>query len=155
MKEDTDIITTPVFMITSGNNNESHNGLSLQYMMLYKKLLKQHPKVKQELISEFLMFVSECFGKDVEYGNNYDYILSAWLANKFFHEFEDGKIESIVFPSVQQSLRMSNNAIKPAVFERKYKLVSVEESLVVQQPNALVRGYVLKGINQTKDFDLE
>jgi hypothetical protein len=150
-----DLVITPIFMMTSGNGGESHNALSLRYLSEYDRALREHPENIQLLIEELIIFVTECFAKEVEYGNSHDYILSAWFANKLLYEFEDGRIDAIVYPSVQQRLGMSNIVIKPEVFDAKYELFEVQESIIVVEPRMNAKGYFLQGTNNTKKFDLD
>ena len=156
LHDDKDLVITPIFMLTSGNGGESHNELSLRYLSGYERALREHPEDRQKLIEEVIMFATECFAKDVDYGNSPDYMLSAWFANRLLFDFEDGRIEALVYPSVRQSLGMSNIVIKPEVFDSKYKLHHVQESIVTVTPGmGTARGYFMRGTNDTKNFDLE
>ena len=84
LPDDIKLSISPICKITT-KDNLVYNELSIRFSIAYEKSLHQHPKEVAAQIDELLQFVSECFAKDVEYGNNYDYFLSAYFANKVFN----------------------------------------------------------------------
>jgi hypothetical protein len=142
----------PIFKITS-LNGVVHNELSLKFKKAYENSLKGHDKETAEQIDELLMFVADCFAKDVDYGNNYDYILSAFYANKILNEFQGGTIDTLVYPSVADKLDFSNLAIKPYVFNNHYDLFQVDEGVVVSTPNENGGGHIIEGTGWSRTFD--
>jgi hypothetical protein len=142
---------SPVFKITS-LNGVAHNELSLRFTLAYKNALALHDEDTAAQIDELLQFVADCFAKKVEYGNDYDYTMSAFFANKILYEFEGGTIDALVYPSVADKLDFSNVAIKPAVFEQQYELSEVREGVLAAIPNAPGGGFVINGTGWSKTF---
>jgi len=58
-----------------------------------------------------------------------------------FYEFENGELDGILFPSVRQSLTLSNIVLKPEVFEDYYELEKVEECIINPRPTFGIRGW--------------
>jgi len=143
---------SPVFKITS-LNGVVHNELSLRFKIGYENALKQHDPDTAAQIDELLQFVADCFAKDVEYGNNFDYTMSAFYANKILYEFEGGSIDALVYPSVADKLDFSNIAIKPSVFEDQYEPYEVHEGIVATVPNAPGGGFVIHGTGWSRTFE--
>ena len=145
---------SPIFKKTS-LNGRVHNKLSLQFQMAYEKSLKQHSKEIAEQIDELLQFIADCFAKNVAYGNDFDYALSAFYANKILNEFENGTIDALVYPSVADKLDFSNVAIKPNVLDEHFELYQVNEGFVVGVPNAPSGGFNIQGTGWSKTFNDE
>ena len=143
---------SPIFKITS-LNGVVHNELSLRFKMAYGNALKQHPKDTADQIDELLQFVADCFAKDVDYGNNYDYTLSAFYANKILFQFQGGSIDALVYPSVADKLDFSNVVIKPQVLEQHFELSEVNEAVVASLPNGPGSGFVMEGSGWSRKFD--
>ncbi len=55
--------------------------------------------------------------------------------------------------NIKQSLSFENLAIKPDVFDSKYELIEVSESLVFVDPKSGSSGYMMEGISSCKSFD--
>jgi hypothetical protein len=146
------ILLSPIFKITT-LDNLTHNKASLDFLNKYNKSLNQSSTEVQEQIDELIQFIAECFAKNVEYGNNYDYFFSAYFANKIFNEIDNGIVEAIVYPSVQAKLKFSNIAIKPEAFDKKYRLIDVSESSVDSISTKNGSGYSLKGRGDTSNID--
>lgn len=147
------LTVSPVFKITT-KDNLSHNELSLKFSLGYSNSQKQHPKEVAEQLDGLVQFMAECFAKNVEYGNSHDYFMSAYYADKIFQELDNGSVEAIVYPSVAEKLGFSNIAIRPEVFDKKYILKGVEESIVVATPIENKTGYALEGTGYAVKFDL-
>jgi len=140
---------SPIFKITS-LNGVAHNELSLRFKVGYENSLRNYPKEIAEQIDELLQFVSDCFAKDVDYGNNYDYALSAFYANKILYDFQGGCIDAIVYPSVADKFDFSNVAIKPNILDEHFELFKVDEGVVTAVPNAPEGGFSLVGTGWSK-----
>jgi len=121
----------PIFMITSINNGQSHNELSLRFKIGYENLMAKYSNNEASQFQEVLLFIAECFAKEVDYENSYDYFLSSFLSNKIFNEINNGEVEAIVYPSVPSELGFSNIVIKPASFDSKYELKYVNEKRII------------------------
>ena len=143
---------SPIFKITT-LNGVFHNEMSLRFKMAYEKALKQHEKDTADQIDELLQFVADCFAKNVEYGNNYDYTLSAYFANKILYQFEGGSIDALVYPSIADKLDFSNVAIKPEILEQHFELYEVHESVVTATPDSPGGGFVMQGSGWSKKFE--
>jgi hypothetical protein len=116
----------------------------------FERALSQLPNEWQKITFQHYCLTAKHFGKYVERGKDINYIFSAHFANKIFHEIYGGKIEAIIYPSVQDSGTTSDIAIKPNVFNEKYEIEEISESVVY-----LKNGYslFLKDIKSTQKVD--
>lgn len=151
-EKDYSLKISPIFKITS-LDNITHNELSLKFKQDFETFSKRFSKEDAEQIDELLSFIAECFSKEVEYGNNYDYIMSAYFANKILFEYWDGNIDAIIYPSVPERLTSPNIAIKPEIFDNYFELIEVEESVLISKPNESNPNYVFLGSNRSRAFD--
>lgn len=154
MKPEQKLNVSPIFKITT-KDNVSHNAFSMNFLVGYENSLRKVPKEVAEQIDALIQFMAECFAKEVDNANHLDYFLSAYFTNRIFHEFENGEIEAIVYPSVQKNLSFSNIVMKPESFEKKYTLKEVDESVVKVTPKQNGMGYFLEGTAWSKQFDYE
>ena len=69
------------------------------------------------------------------------------------HDYWNGNIDAIVYPSVPERLLSSNIVIKPDILDNHFDLIEVEESVVTSTPNPKNSGYILFGTNYSKTFD--
>ena len=83
LRDDYSLRICPIYKVTS-LDDQIHNELSLKFKMYHDDFLKMYDKEEAEQIDELLTFITQCFMKEVEYGNTYDYIMSAYFANKNF-----------------------------------------------------------------------
>lgn len=143
---------SPIFKITS-LNGIVHNEMSLRFKKEYEISLKNHHKELAEQIDELLQFVADCFAKDVDYGNNYDYTMSAFYANKILNKFQGGTIDALVYPSFADKLDFSNIAIKPAILDKHFELYQVDEGTVVGLPNGPGGGFTIEGNGWSRTFE--
>lgn len=151
LKTDYDLCLTPIFK-NSSKNGIVHNELSLRASVLAKdKLLHYKDNIRGE-IEIILQFIADAFSKEVEEGNHYDYYLSSHYANRLLYEFENGKIDGILYPSVRQSLTLSNIALKPEVFNKHFKLEKVEESVIISKPTSESKGWIMEGTGYSTNF---
>lgn len=154
LKTDYELTVTPIFKNTT-KNGEVHNEMSLRASMEYNKVLKQYDEQLQKQLDIILQFIADCFNKDVDDNNDFDYYLSAYYAHRIFEEIQNGEIDAILYPSVRQSLTLTNIAMKPNVFDENYELELVEESIIRQIPTIKSRGWLMDGTGYIKNFDNE
>jgi hypothetical protein len=152
LKTEYDLTVTPVFK-NSTKNGEVHNEMSFRANIEYRKQLKQYDEQLQKQLDIILQFVADCFNKDVNDGNHFDYFLSSHYANRLLWELQNGEIDAILYPSVRQSLTLTNIALKPLVFKTNYELELVEESVVTQNLSKASRGWLMEGTGYSKIFD--
>jgi hypothetical protein len=151
LKSDYDLLVTPIFTNTS-KDGVVHNELSLRASVLSDKMLKQYDENVRKHIQISLQFVADAFSKEVQDDNHFDYYLSSHYANRLFYEFENGELDGILYPSVRQSLTLSNIALKPEVFEKYYELEKVEESIINSRPTFGFRGWTLESTGYSTKF---
>lgn len=119
----------------------------------YNKKVREYPDYIREQIDALVQFVADAFTKKVHPNADLDYIFSAYFSNKIFTDFEDGTIEAIYYPSVKDRLSFENLAIKSNVFDDKYVLVEVKDSVCVMDTSNGKGGYFFKGLSDCKSFD--
>ncbi|OOG73132.1 hypothetical protein [Algoriphagus sp. A40] len=119
----------------------------------FEKLIRDYPKNIKSQILDLAKFIADSFSKRITSNNHLDYVFSAYFASKIFNEFENGSIEAIYYPSVQDKLSFENIAIKPSSFDQKYELVEVKESVITVDPRNGSRGYLMDGLTECKSFD--
>lgn len=151
LKDEYHLNTGSIFYNTT-KTGESHNYDSITASMYYRNKVQELPIATQLQLNVFLQFVADCFSKDVDDQNHYDYFLSAYYANRLMYKFENGEIDALIYPSVRQSLTLSNIAIKPSIFDEHYTICNVEESVVEQNVNQFSRGWSLHGSGDSKSF---
>jgi hypothetical protein len=152
LKTNYDLTVTPIFK-NSTKNGELHNEMSLRAELEYNKSIKQYEDEElRKQLDIIIQFVADCFNKEVEDNNHFDYFLSSHYANRIFWELQDGEIDAILYPSVRQSLTLTNIAIKPLIFDSNYELEKVEESIITQIPNRTSSGWLLSGTGYSKTF---
>lgn len=100
----------------------------------YKNKLKEYNIEAQQQIDIFVQFLTDCFTKDVDETNHYDYYLSSFYAHRLFNFLQDGEVDAILYPSVKEDLVTTNIAMKHNVFEENYELFLVEEKVVNLSP---------------------
>ncbi|MCT4135548.1 RES domain-containing protein [Elizabethkingia anophelis] len=128
------------------------NLMTIKAQIEYSKLISKinYPKELLDQIDLLIQFICDCFSKEVNDLNHFDYFLSAHYANQIFTTLQNGEIDAILYPSVRQSLELTNIAMKPAVFKANYVLESVEESKLVRFSN---NGWQLEGTGDSKKFE--
>lgn len=120
-----------------------------------KKVQETFPNNSADFVIELSQFISDAFARRIDSGNDRDYLFSAYFSDKILNEFEEGRIDAIFYPSVQEKLSFENIAIKPEVFDKFYELEEIRESVVVTVPNRHVRGYMMEGLFDCKKFNHE
>lgn len=152
LKTDYDLTVTPIFK-NSTKNGEVHNRISLEAKMKYAQKLKQYDAQLQKQLDIVLQFITDCFNKEVNDKNHLDYFLSSYYANRLFWELQDGEIDAILYPSVRQSLTLTNIALKPLVFTTNYKLELVEEMLVTQIPSSTISEWAMEETGYSRNVN--
>lgn len=153
-KEDSLLNISPICNITS-KDGESHNETSLRFKVDFENSLRKLDRNIAEQIELMVAFISECFAKEVDGNNHFDYFLSSYYANRIFSELHGGIIDAIIYPSVAFELSFSNAVLKSNTINDKFDLIEIEESIVKSSPYQGGNGYFLKGINRTSKFDKE
>lgn len=120
----------------------------------YEKAIQIYPPLLREQIDLLVQFMADAFTRRINPSNHLDYLFSAYFSNKLFNELEDGEIEAIYYPSVKDGLTFENLAIKPDVFDTKYDLVEVKDSVCFVDPTDGNKAYLFDGLCECKDFDL-
>ena len=142
--ENNPLIVYPVFDFYKTRN--------MQLKQEFAKAIKDYPEDLKDVIIIDNCLVASYFSKYVEKGKEINYTFSAHLADKIFNKIHNGKIEAIIYPSVKDVTRTDNIVIKPNVFNSKYKLAEVRESLVISKKNGTI---LLHELNRTKKFEKE
>jgi hypothetical protein len=151
---DKELIYRPIFR--NQPTNDLHNPRTYEYNNTFEKLVREQfePNMR-EIVVDLTQFVADAFTKDVNPDNHRDYLFSSYFSNKILYEFEGGIIDAIYYPSVQDRLNFENIAIKPTAFEARYTLQEVKDSIVIVDPSRGKQSYMLDGIGNCRDFDLE
>jgi hypothetical protein len=151
LKKNQTLVYCPIF-----KNQPLHdvvNIRTLEINKIFKRKLKEYPKFEQEKIDVLVQFIADAFTKIVNPNNHYDYIFSSYFSNKIFNDFENGTIEAIYYPSVKERLSFENLAIKPDVFDKKYELIEVKDSVCQVDVTNGRGGYFFQGLSDCKSFD--
>jgi hypothetical protein len=137
----------PLIVYPAFDFNDSHD---LQLKNEFYKAIKHYPEELRESIIIDNCVVASYFSKYVEKGKEINYTLSAHIADRIFKNVDNGnQIEAIIYPSVKDSTRTNNLAIRPEIFNEKYKLMEVIESIVISKLNGSI---FLKTIKRTTNF---
>ena len=152
LKSDYNLCVTPIFK-NSTKDGIVHNELSLKARIQANNKLNQYDGNVRKQIEIILQFIADTFSKEIEDGNNFDYYLSAHYANRLLYEFENGELDGILYPSVRQSLTLSNIALKPEVFDEHFELEKVEESIIVSRPSSSSKGWNMRGTGYSINFE--
>jgi hypothetical protein len=151
LKTDYKLTLTPIFK-NSTKDGIIHNEVSIRVGIEYNKVIKQYDEQQRKQLDIILQFVADCFNKEVDDANHFDYYLSSHYANRIFWELQNGEIEAILYPSVRQSLTLMNIAMKPDIFENNYEIENVEESIITQIPSKTSSGWLMNGTGYSKEF---
>ncbi|WP_017259283.1 hypothetical protein [Pedobacter arcticus] len=129
------------------------NPRTFEINKIYQEKLKQYPENIREQIDLLVQFIADVFTKRIHPDRHLDYLFSAYFSNKILYEFENQEIEAIFYPSVKDKLSFENLAIKPNVFDNKYELVEVSDSVCVMDPTNGRGGFFFEGFSTCKSFD--
>lgn len=152
LKTEYDLCVTPIFN-NSTKDGIVYNELSLRAQILSNKMLNQYDDNTKIQIKIILKFIADAFSKEVQEGNHFDYFLSSHYANRLLYEFENGEIDGILYPSVRQSLTLSNIALKEEIFEKHFELEKVEESIITSRPTIGQNGWLMEGTGNSTKFE--
>ena len=151
LKTNNALTFTPIFK----NFPEKSDVINIDFFKLhleYKNKLKEFDKNMQEQIDIFVQFLTDCFTKEVENTNQYDYFLSSFYANRLFNFLQNGEIDAILYPSVEEDLVTTNIAMKHNVFDDNYELFEVEEKIVIKAPSGENSYCELTPLSSSKAF---
>jgi hypothetical protein len=149
---DQPIIYCPIFK-NQPKKKDFINPRTFEINQIYERKVKDYPEKVRNQIDSLLQFVTDAFTKYVHPSNHLNYIFSAYFSNKIFNNFEDGKIEAIYYPSVKEKLSFENIALKADVFDKRYELIKVKDSIVDMDPRSGSGGYMMLGLGECKNFD--
>lgn len=155
LKSEKALTITPIFKNFPYIYNESFNLNFIELKKEYDTKLNQNDKYTQDSIDLFVQFLSDCFSKQVHPNNNYDYFLSSYYANRLFNFLQNGEIDCILYPSVQDDFSGINIAMKHDVFDTNYKLEQVQEKIVLLTPQDVNSYCELAFKKSTKSFTNE
>jgi len=102
---------------------------------LFFEILKSYPVGTKNVLVAQQELLSNVFSKKISIKNNY--VFGASIANNIFTKAYDGKIEAIIYPSVQDTSKITNIAIKPRVVLEKYELTSIREYKIINNSDRL------------------
>jgi hypothetical protein len=136
-----ELLVCPMIDICDTNDFELLN--------VFNRVLSQFPKEHQDCIIADSALIASCFKRPVKKGQEINYTASAYFADKIFNDWYNQKIQAIVYPSVKDTTRTPNIAIKPDVFEEKYRLTEVHESIIEDINNDKL---ILRRIKKTLQF---
>lgn len=94
----------------------------------YTSYLDKLSSLKRTAIERMYSLITFFFMRPVY--KKIEYLFSAHLANAFFNQTEHEEIEAIFYPSVPTKFMTWNLAIKPDVFDKKFRFVEAKEHLV-------------------------
>ena len=150
LKKEAPLKLFPIFFITNIGNGP-HNPMSLDIKELHEHYASLHLEGIRKCFDLSMEFLAKCFAKEVDRNNHFDYFLSAYISNKIL-SIDSLNYDGIIYPSVQARLGCSNMAIRPKVFDEKFKLIEVCHEI-----NLIENGK--SGINHVQsrstNFDLE
>ena len=127
------------------------NEKDFQLLFEFESILKEEISELQEMIVEDSLYLSKCFSKYVEKGKDLNYIFSANIADMIFNEYNNGGIEAIIYPSVQDTTKSNNIALKPDVLESKYRIYEIDECVVEVKNNHSIFLRKIKKTNKISD----
>lgn len=127
----TELIVYPIFW-----NMREDKGY-FQILNQYRQFIAQFDKDIQDIFDAQMQFIADVMSKRIRSENNNVYVFAASIANRILNVEMNGRTEAIVYPSVKDTCRMDNIAIKPDVFDEKYKLNSVKEYQILRNTDEL------------------
>jgi hypothetical protein len=130
-----------------------NNGMSLDFHFEYIHAIRRLDNSEVEQREMLLSFLTDCYAKQVGKEHT-DYFLSAYFSNHIFNVFENGTIDTIVYPSVQVDGSFMNIAMDSDVFRAHYKVKTIYESKITKAEHQK-RQYLMvgKGITSKVDGD--
>ena len=150
--EDRELTICPIFK-KQPPNKDIINLNTFDINQMYEREIRSEPKGLAEGIDLLMEFATDEFTKSVDSNNPNNYFISAYLADRMYTELQDGKVDAIYYPSVQEKLSFENLAIKKTSFDSYYKLTKASESVFISFSRGEKIGMNLKGIASTEDID--
>jgi hypothetical protein len=148
LKDNYELCFVPIF----GNQpSDSSNPRTRKFKDDFEKELLKLPEEIRFFTKELTYFISNSFSKKVK--THHDYFFSAYYSDRLLYKSEEGKIDAMLYPSVNQDLAFENLAIKPKIFDEHYELIEVVESLVIKTPRDGDKGFGMEIIGCATDFD--
>lgn len=150
LKTNHSLCITPIFKnfpIRSDVINIDFFDLHRLYWDTINKLFNPEERV---IVDKFVQFLADCFTKEVDENDHFDYFLSSFYANRLFNFLDNGLIEAILYPSMRNDLITTNIAMKHNVFDNNYELEKVEEKIVIGPPFGINNFCELKLIAYSK-----
>lgn len=118
-------------------------------------IISNYPKNLRLLCIKLVQFFADCFSKQVNCANHFNYLFSAYIADKFLNKVDNKEIDAIYYPSVADKLNSENMAIKPTAFDDIYEPFGVIESVITQDPSQDRGGYHMNMTLATTTFDFK
>lgn len=155
LKENHTFKICPIFHIQPNNGTLNPRTFELE-KTFFKEVNKNYEENFRDAVINLSKFIAYHFSKRVDPAkNDRDYIFSAYFADRLMNELDNGTIEGILYPSVQEHLSFENVVLKAEIFDKYYILNEVHESIVIKDPSDGGGGLLMRGINDCKDFDFE
>lgn len=151
VKENQALTYCPIFKNQPYGRNVI-NPRMFEINQLHEEKVKEYPKNTRVFIDSLIQFVADAFTKRVNPDNHLDYLFSAYFSDKILHKFEDGIIDAIYYPSVKNNLSAENLAIRTDVFENKYELCEVKDSVLIDKSED---GVSAESLSECKNFNFE
>jgi len=136
-QQNTELLVYPIFW----KMRESRS--YFQILNQYRELITRFDKEIQSLYDTQMQFIAEVMSKPIKPENNNLYVFTSSIANRILNLEMNGEVEAIVYPSVKNSCRMDNIALKPDSFDEKYTLTSVREYQIQLNSDELKMNLVL------------
>lgn len=113
---------------------------------IFLEQLKIYTKDQQSIILAQQNLFASVFSKNFEFKSKF--VFTASIAKNILSKVYEGQIEAIIYPSVQDTSKIVNIAIKPNVvlekyrlsFIREYKILDNSEDLKVQEITGIAKG---------------
>jgi hypothetical protein len=118
---------------------------------IYNLLLRETQNIDNaDFILAVQSFYAKHFSLKIDSNNNKGYLFTALLANKILNEYENGIIDAILYPSVQDNLRTNNIAIKQSSFDENYSLFhTIEQRVLSIQKN---KEYLFERLGESREI---
>jgi hypothetical protein len=149
LKEGFDVCVAPIFKNFPSKSEIINIDFFNLHCVYWKTIRKIYSPEDQIIVNEFVQFLADCFTKDVDETNHYDYFLSAFFSARLLNNLDNGSIDALMYPSMRNDLITTNLAFKQASFDEKYELELVEEKIVRQQPIGINKYCELKPLKKT------
>jgi hypothetical protein len=144
------LTVVPIFKKIEEFNN---NGMSLDFYVDYINAIRRLDKSEVEQREILLSFLTDCYAKQVGKEHT-DYFLSAYFSNHIFNVFENGTINTILYPSVQMDGSFMNIAMDSNIFIANYQVKNIKESIITKADHTK-RQYLMAGTGNTSITDRE